>query len=111
MPAITIPTKIWDVNDYFDLPPGWSMPPEMARKLSETVNKKGMTPFDDLKDMLEQTANDLAMVEPNPENWSDWIAYLLDVLQIEAQESGQSEKFDNMLISLVKELSEQVKRG
>ncbi len=54
----------------------------MAKKLSETVNKKSITPFDDLKDMLEQTANDLALVEPDPENWSDWVAYLLEVLQI-----------------------------
>ena len=82
-----------------------SMPEEMARKLNESINKKPITPFDDLKDMLEQTANDLTLVEPDPENWSDWVAYFLEVLQIESQESGQSEKFDNMLRSLVKELS------
>ncbi len=97
-------------ND-FDLPLGWSMPPEMAKKLSETVNKKSITPFDGLKDMLEQTANDLAVVEPDPENWSEWVAYLLEVLQIEAQEDGQNEKFNKMIKSLVKELAEQVGRS
>ncbi len=58
--------------------------------------------------MLEQTANDLALVEPDPENWVDWIVYLLEVLQFEAQESGQNDKFNRMLIPLVKELSERI---
>ena len=50
------------MNDDYDVPPGWSVPPDMAKKLSETVNKKAIMPFDGLKDILDQPANELATV-------------------------------------------------
>lgn len=48
-----------------DLPQGWAMPPDMARRLSEGVNKRSVTPEDKLQKALDELARDIACVQPN----------------------------------------------
>jgi hypothetical protein len=45
------------------------MPDDLANQVNDELNKKLVTPYDELKDMLDQTAIDLALVEPDPETW------------------------------------------
>ena len=49
-----------------DLPEGWAMPEYMAKRISESINNKRITPEDELKDALDDMARDIALVEPNP---------------------------------------------
>ena len=42
------------------------MPDYMARKVSEVLNKKPISPEDELADALEDMARDIALIEPNP---------------------------------------------
>jgi hypothetical protein len=44
-----------------DLPEGWSIPDDMAKRISELVNKKPYAPEDDLQDALEDMARDIAI--------------------------------------------------
>jgi len=41
------------------------------------VNKKYITPEDELQDALEEMARDIALIEPNPVDWGGWVSYLL----------------------------------
>jgi hypothetical protein len=47
------------------IPDGWSMPDYMAKRISEVVNKKPITPEDELQDALEEMARDIALIEPD----------------------------------------------
>ena len=60
-----------------DLPDGWDLPDVLARKVSEAFNKKSITPQDELADVLDEMARDIALIEPNPADWGWWLAYLL----------------------------------
>jgi hypothetical protein len=59
--------------DNHDIPEGWSMPDDMARRISELVNKKPYAPEDDLQDALDEMARDIALIEPNPVDWGGWV--------------------------------------
>ena len=46
-----------------EIPDGWAMPDDLAKKVSETLNKKRITPEDELADALEEMARDIALGE------------------------------------------------
>jgi len=50
------------------IPKSWSMPDDLAKKVSETLNKKRITPEDELADALEEMAQDIALIEPDPQD-------------------------------------------
>jgi hypothetical protein len=56
-----------------DLPPGWSLSDDMAKKVSEALNRKSITPEGELQDALEEMAQDIALIEPNPVDGCDWV--------------------------------------
>jgi hypothetical protein len=37
-----------------DLPDGWALPDDLAKKISEALNKKSITPEDELADALKE---------------------------------------------------------
>lgn len=59
-----------------DLPEGWAMPDDLARKVNESINRKRITPEDELQDAFRDLANDLALIEPDPRDWGWWVSYL-----------------------------------
>lgn len=83
-----------------DLPEGWSMPPAMAKRVSESVNKKPITPEDELQKALDEMARDIALIEPNPQDWGWWVTYFLEQLGAEAQRRGERIKCERMLKDL-----------
>jgi hypothetical protein len=46
-----------------NLPEGWAMPDDTARKINDLVNKKPVTPQDELQDALDDLARDIALIE------------------------------------------------
>ena len=42
------------------------MPDDLARKVSEVLNKKPISPEDELQDELGDMARDIALIERNP---------------------------------------------
>jgi hypothetical protein len=83
-----------------DLPEGWAMPEYMAKRVSESVNKKSESPEDMLQKALEEVARDIALIEPDPRDWAWWVSYLLEQLQVEAMRVGKQAGFEVMLKSL-----------
>ena len=87
-----------------NIPDGWSMLDDLAKKISEVLNKKSVTPEDELADALEEMARDIAHIEPNPVDRGGWVTYLLERMEKEARRRGKESKFEYMLNSLKKEL-------
>jgi len=57
-----------------DLPPGWAMPDDLAKKISEVLNHKPITPEDELSDAQKDMARDIALIESDPVDWGWWVA-------------------------------------
>ena len=87
-----------------DLPEGLAMPEYMAKRLSEGVNKKSESPEDKLQKALDEMARDIALIEPDPQDWGWWVTYLLEQMEEEAQRRGSQADFDHMLKSLNKDI-------
>ena len=83
-----------------DLPEGWAMPDYMAKRVSDSVNKRPASPEDNLQKALEEIARDIALIEPDPKDWAWWVSYLLEQLEEEAKKRGKPEDFEEMLKSL-----------
>ena len=66
-----------------DLPPGWAMPEDLAKQVNEALNRKSITPEDELADALDEMARDIALLEPNPVDWGGQVAYLLEQMEAE----------------------------
>ena len=62
------------MNNNDGVPEGWSMPDDLAKKISEVLNNKPLSPEDELQDALEDMARDIALIEPDPVDWGWWVA-------------------------------------
>ena len=81
------------------IPESWAMLDDLAKKVSETLNKKRITPEDELADALEEMARDIALIEPDPEDWAGRVKYLLEQMEAEAKRRGKQTEFYKMLRS------------
>ncbi len=50
-------------------PNGWAMLDDMAKNVSEALNKKSITPEDELVIALDDMAHDIALIESNHTDW------------------------------------------
>jgi hypothetical protein len=67
---------------------------------------------DDLREVLNNTANEISQRYPNPRTWQSWLIYLLEHLEANAIEnSAYMESFKEMLTSLQDELRNRIKTG
>lgn len=67
---------------------------------------------DELRDILDKTAQEIAQMYPNPRTWQSWMIYLLERLEAQAmQNSAYMETFKEMLASLQDELRNRLKTG
>ena len=51
---------------------GWAIPDDLAKKVSEVLNKFSITPMDELQDELDDMARDIALLEPDPLGCGWW---------------------------------------
>ena len=47
---------------------------------------------------------DIALIEPDPEDWGGWVVYLLEQMEGEAERRGKGGDFEKLLESLRKPL-------
>ena len=67
---------------------------------------------DNLREILDGTAKEIAQMYSNPRNWQSWLTYLLERLEAEAmQNAAHMESFKEMLVSLQDELRNRMKTG
>ena len=86
------------MSDDYKKPDSWAMPDELAKRVSETLNNKRTTPEDALADALEEMARDIALIEPDPQDWGGWIELLVEKMVEEAKKRRKSAEFDQMMI-------------
>jgi hypothetical protein len=67
---------------------------------------------DDLRDILNNTALEIAQMYPNPRTWQSWMIYLMERLEARAVENpAYTESFKEMILSLQDELRNRLKTG
>jgi hypothetical protein len=67
---------------------------------------------DDLREILNNTALEIAQIYPNPRTWQSWMIYLMERLESKAIENpAYNESFKEMIISLQDELRNRLKTG
>jgi len=61
-----------------------------------------MSRDDELKDILDETAKQIASLSTNPRTWLSWLVYLLEQLEKEASNENSSHKdlYRDMLSAL-----------
>ena len=94
-----------------DIPLGWAVPDDWARKMKEAKAKKTPQPFDELQESLNQAACEIAQLEPAPSDWAGWVTFILEQLQAIAENAGRRDEFDAMLQALEKDLGKRIKNG
>lgn len=87
-----------------EFPNGWPMPDDPAQKVVETLNGKSISPEEELQDALDEMARDISLIEPNPKDSGEWVIYLLEQLQAEANRRRRINDYENMLNSLLRYL-------
>lgn len=65
------------MNHKPDLPDSWAMPDDLAKKVSEALNRKPITPEDKLQDALDEMGRDIAMIEPDPMDCANAIGSII----------------------------------
>ena len=77
------------MNNNDGVPEGWAVPDDLAKKISEVLNNKPITPEDELSDALVEMARDIALIESNPVDWGWYVTYLLEKMEEEAGKRGK----------------------
>jgi len=67
--------------DKNDIPESWSMSDDLAKRISELVNKKPYRPEDDLNEAIECLARDITLIELNLVGCGGWVIYLLERME------------------------------
>ncbi len=96
------------MNNNPDLPEGWAIPDDLAKQVSEALNRKSITPEDELADAPVQIALDIALIEPDPQDWAGWVIYFLDQLEKESKRRMRGTDFNSILEALVNELQDRM---
>jgi hypothetical protein len=67
---------------------------------------------DDLRDVLDKTAQEIAQMSGNPRTWQSWMVYLLERLEAVAiSNPAHMESFKEMLASLQDEMRNRLRTG
>ena len=72
-----------------------------------------MSKEDQLREVLEETADEIAQVQDNPRTWLSWVVYLLARLEERATNASPADKdaYIEMLSALQDELRTRMKTG
>jgi hypothetical protein len=58
--------------------------------------------------VLEDIARDIALIEPDPQDWVEWVSYFLDKLEEESKRRRRGFDFNSVLTALVDELQDRI---
>jgi hypothetical protein len=87
-----------------DLPSGWAMPDDQANRLSENLSRKSISPERQLEKALQDIARDIAILEPNPADWEDWVEFFLNQLAEELENHRIGHDQDSLMIAIIDRL-------
>lgn len=72
-----------------------------------------MSKEDDVRDILNQAAQQIAQAQSNPRTWLSWVVYLLARLEDQAAKASQAsrESYTEMLAALQAEIRNRTRTG
>jgi hypothetical protein len=72
-----------------------------------------MSREDDIREILDQTAKEMARLDSNPRTWLSWIVYLLNNLEQQAAgySLGHKETYKEMLTALIDAIRNRFRTG
>jgi len=72
-----------------------------------------MSVDDDLRDLLNSTAQEISRLQTNPRNWLSWMVYLLAQLEDRAahQSAASRESYASMITALQDEIRNRLRTG
>jgi hypothetical protein len=94
-----------------DIPEGWAIPDDLANEISEELSKKRITPEEMLQDVLSDIARDIALIEPEPQDWGWWVGYLLEQMEMQAEKHRLTKQYEYTLEVLVEKIQKRIKGG
>lgn len=78
------------------------MPSDLADEVRQELDRKSLTPEEAVQKALDDIARDIAIIEPDPEDWVGWVKYLLEQMEMEAGRRIKEGEFKLMLSTLRK---------
>ena len=87
-----------------DLPSGWAMSDDQANRLSENLSRKSISPERQLEKALQDIARDIAILEPNPADWEDWVVFFLYQLAEELENRRIGYDQDSLKVAIINRL-------
>ena len=72
-----------------------------------------MSDLNEIRQLLDDTAKDLAQALPEPGEWSGWIVYLLEVLEVAAMDidPDHPEAFEMSISGIAAEIGGRLQEG
>jgi hypothetical protein len=70
----------------------------------DALTRKSITPEQELQDAVEEMARDIALIEPDPEDWGWWVGYLLEKLMDQAEKRRMLNQIQQALLELADNL-------
>ena len=93
-------------------PSTWGLPDGMAESLGKAMEQKPKhNPLVDLMRSISRTAEEIADLEPDPNDWDGWVMYLLEELQLQASKDIKPAAFESMLETLKTSLAARIDGG
>jgi hypothetical protein len=81
------------------------MPDDRAHQVSEELKKKTITPQDAIQYALVDIARDIAIIEPDTQDWGWWVKFLLGQMEQEANRSRRIDEYEKMINTKLRNLS------
>ena len=92
------------MKNYPNIPNTWGIPDDQATKVRDALSKKFLRPEDAAQKALEEIARDIAIIEPDPQDWEWWVMLLFEKMVQEAERRRKRAEFDKMLEFLKKDI-------
>jgi hypothetical protein len=93
------------------IPDTWGIPDDQANKVRDVFSKKSIKPEDAVQKAIDDLARDIAIIEPDPEDWGWWVLYALEQLEIRAEKRRIINQYEHTLNVLVEKLQNRIKGG
>jgi hypothetical protein len=94
-----------------DIPETWGIPSDQANKVKAALNKKTTRPEDAVQHALAEIARDIAAIEPDPADWSWWVGYLLEQLEMHGEKQRLIYNYKKALAILLDKIHDRIKGG
>ena len=73
--------------------------------------RKPTRPEDAVQSGLKELARDIAIIEPDPSDWSWWVCYLLEELEFHARKRRLIYNYEDAIVILIDKIKTRIQGG